>query len=102
MTQIGQLGRYTGLLVGLSMEDPNIRRLIDVTHQQYPEVKNYAIIPRKISLKKSKDSKECVLRNLFEEVESQSFEDIGVNVIWVDSYDGVPEFLGSIHTEDVS
>jgi hypothetical protein len=41
------LGRYTGLFVGLSMEDPNIRRLIDVTHRQYPENLNYALLPRK-------------------------------------------------------
>jgi hypothetical protein len=96
MTQISQLGRYTGLFVGLSMEDPNIRRLIDVTHRQYPEIRNYAILPRKFSLAKAKDSKECVLRNLFEHVESESFQKIGVSVIWVDSYERIPEFIRSI------
>lgn len=97
MTQIGQLGRYIGLFIGLSMEDPNIRRLIDVTHRQYPEIKNYAILARKVPLAKAKDSKNCVLRNLFEEVESRSFEKIGVSVAWVDSHDEIPVFLRSIH-----
>src|SRR5262249_43194029 len=68
LTQISLLGRYTGLFVGLSMEDPNIRRLIDVTHRQYPENVNYAILPRKKALKNSTDNNASVLRNLFEEV----------------------------------
>jgi len=65
MTQMSLLGRYTGLFVGLSMEDPNIRRLIDVTHRQYPEISNYAILTRRQSLARSKDTKQGVLRNLF-------------------------------------
>jgi SIR2-like domain len=98
MTQISMLGRYTGLFVGLSLEDPNIRRLIDVTHRQYPEAHNYAILPRKKALYKSRDTKDCVLRNLFEQVETSSFEKIGVHVIWVDSYDQIPSILHEIYT----
>jgi hypothetical protein len=93
MTQMSLLGRYTGLFVGLSMEDPNIRRLIDATHKQYPEIVNYAILPRRRDPKDShKDSKQTILENLFEEVESVSFARIGVKVIWVDNHaaiDGV-------------
>jgi hypothetical protein len=96
MTQMSLLGRYTGLFVGLSMEDPNIRRLIDVTHRQYPEISNYAILPRKKSLAKSKDTKQGVLRNLFENVETSSFAKIGVRVLWVDSFDEIPVVLKKI------
>ena len=96
MTQISLLGRHTGLFVGLSMEDPNIRRLIDVTHRQYPDVLNYAVLPRRMSLRSSSDSKKCVLRNLFEAVETASFAKIGVRVIWVDHYDDIPGVLKSI------
>ncbi|MBI5361311.1 MAG: SIR2 family protein [Planctomycetes bacterium] len=98
MTQISLLGRYTGLFVGLSLEDPNIRRLVDVTHRQYPESHNYAILPRKHSLAKSKDTKETVLRNLFEQVETASFEKIGVRVIWVDGFEEVSYILHEICT----
>lgn len=75
------------------MEDPNIRRLIDVTHRQYPENINYAILPRKKSLQKSSDNNAAVLRNLFEEVETKSFDKIGVRVIWVNSYAEIAEML---------
>jgi hypothetical protein len=98
MTQISLLGRYTGLFVGLSLEDPNLRRLIDVTNRQYPDIHNYAILPRKQSLEKSHDSKECVLRNLFEQVETSSFEKIGVRIIWVDQYTEIPSVLHQICT----
>lgn len=99
MTQVGHLGRYTGLFVGLSMEDPNIRRLIDVTHRQYPETRNFAILTRRQSLTRSKDDKRALLRNLFEEVEEGSFERIGVTVLWVDRHEDIPSLLSTIVQE---
>ena len=102
MTQMSHLGRYTGLFIGLSMEDPNIRRLIDVTYRQFPETKNYAIITRKNSLKKSKNDKQLILRNLFEEVEVTSFRKIGVNVLWVDDFTEIPLLLNRIVEDEIS
>jgi hypothetical protein len=81
LTQIGMLGRHKGLFVGLSMQDPNLRRLIDVTHRQYPEVWNYAILQR--TNVSNDDSRSIILRNLAEYVEEDSFQKIGVKVIWV-------------------
>jgi hypothetical protein len=98
MTQISLLGRFSGLFVGLSMEDPNIRRLIDVTHRQYPEISNYAVLVRKKSLSRSPDSKQTLLRNLFEGVETSSFGKIGVKIIWLDRYEDIPPLLRSICT----
>jgi hypothetical protein len=96
MTQMSLLGRYAGLFVGLSLEDPNIRRLIDVTHRQYPENVNYAILPRKNLLNDQTDGNDAVMRNLFEAVESSSFERIGVRVIWIDAFDDIPNLVGKI------
>ena len=96
MTQMSLLGRYTGLFVGLSLEDPNIRRLIDVTHRQYPENLNYAILPRKQRLDHQSGISDSVMKNLFEEVESNSFERIGVKVIWIDAFTQIPGLLKRI------
>ncbi len=90
MTMINQLGRFSGLFVGLSLQDPNLRRLIDVTHRQYPDISNYAILTRKVP-RGGAQSRQSTLRDLFEKVETQSFADIGVKVIWTDSYDDVPK-----------
>jgi hypothetical protein len=100
MTQMSFLGRHVGLFVGLSLEDPNIRRLIDVTHRQYPDVPNYAILPRKTALSDRADTKAGVLKNLFEEVETKSFEKIGVRVIWADNYKEVPGLVYRICQEE--
>lgn len=83
LTQIGLLGRHKGLFVGLSMQDPNLRRLIDVTHRQYPEIWNYAILQRAPKTP-AEDSKSIILKNLAEYVEEDSFQKIGVKVIWVE------------------
>ncbi len=83
LTQIGLLSRQKGLFIGLSMQDPNLRRLIEVTHWQYPEIWKYAILPR-APVPPNEDTKGTILRNLAEEVEAESFKKIGVKVIWVD------------------
>jgi hypothetical protein len=100
MTQTSLLGRHTGLFVGLSMEDPNIRRLIDVTHKQYPDIRYYTILRRRESLASSTHTKEAVLRNLYESVENNSFNDIGVRVLWVDRYEEIPPLLREIYRTD--
>jgi hypothetical protein len=82
LTQIGTLGRHKGLFVGLSMHDPNLRRLIDVTHRQYPEIWNYAILQR-APRAANEDGKSLILKNLAENVEEDSFSKIGVKVVWV-------------------
>jgi hypothetical protein len=102
MTQMSLLGRYTGLFVGLSLEDPNIRRLIDVTHRQYPENLNYAILPRKEALVDQRDNNDAVMKNLFEAVESNSFNKIGVRVIWVDSFTEVPSSINAVCGAEVA
>jgi hypothetical protein len=91
MTMINQLGRYSGLFVGLSLQDPNLRRLLDVTHRQYPEVTNYAILTRSTPRGANSDSKQSILRDMFEKVETESFANIGVQVIWTDKFDDVPD-----------
>jgi hypothetical protein len=91
MTLINQLGRYSGLFIGLSLLDPNLRRVIDVTHRQYPDIKNYAILTRKPMAMLPQEADEPFLGELFEKVETESFKNIGVQVIWTDNYQEVPE-----------
>ncbi len=102
MTQMSFLGRYTGLFVGLSMQDPNIRRLIDATHQQYPDIVNYAILSREVGQEEPNGRKETVLTNLFEEVETGSFDNIGVRIIWADTYSEIPKIIEQICQLDES
>lgn len=95
LTQISLLGRHKGLFIGLSMQDPNLRRLIDVTHRQYPEIGNYAVLPR-IPPTANEDPKTAILRNLAEDVETKSFKKIGVKVLWVDEIKDIAPLLREI------
>jgi hypothetical protein len=101
MTMINQLGRCHGLFVGLSLQDPNLRRLIDVTHRQYRDIRNYAILTRKPPRSESSPPR-SVLPDLFERVETESFEDLGVHVIWTDTYNEVPDRIFEICDIDPS
>lgn len=96
LVQTSLLGAYDGLFVGLSLEDPNIRRLLDSTHRQYPRRRNYAILRRQRSLARAGRGVENVVTNLFEQIESESFVDIGVNVLWVDDFKDIPKLLDDI------
>lgn len=95
LTQISLLGRHKGLFIGLSMQDPNLRRLIDVTHKQYPEIWNYAVLPRSPS-DSNENAKTAILGNLAEEVETESFRKIGVKVLWVDDVKDIARLLAEI------
>jgi hypothetical protein len=96
LTQIGLLERHKGLFIGLSLQDPILSRLIDVTHNQYPEIWNCAILPRSPA-SSTEDAKGVILSNLSDDVEARSFLKIGVEVIWVDDVtNDVAPLLGKI------
>src|SRR5215813_1900610 len=73
LVQTTLLGAYDGLFIGLSMEDPNIRRLLDATHRQYPYRRNFAVLKRKRPLKSAGRGLKDYVINFSESVESQSF-----------------------------
>lgn len=100
MVQTSLLGRSIGLFIGMSMEDPDIRRLIDATHRQYPDRFHYAILPRRQKRKSGAKRDDSVLRNLSEAAEEQSFRSIGVHVIWVDDFSEIPMVLNRVGTLD--
>ncbi|HTU46761.1 MAG TPA: SIR2 family protein [Bryobacteraceae bacterium] len=93
LTQLNMLQRYTGVFVGLSMEDPNLRRLIDVTHAQFPNKVHYAFLRRKHLVAGPNAS---VVGRLWEEIATKSFERIGVKIVWVDDHNELPALIRQI------
>jgi hypothetical protein len=98
VTQLSHMTRHTGLFIGLSLEDPNIRRLLDVVNRQYPTVQHYAILTRKKPAGRLRSDRKAVHRNLMESMETEAFKTIGVKVLWVDSYKEVPAILEKINS----
>jgi hypothetical protein len=104
LVQLNFLKEKSCIFVGLSMTDPNLRRMLDlakpIDEDNNTERKHYAILQRdKLKIKKKQGLKKEHLEAF--EVSNQRvkelyFEDLGVNVIWFDNYEEIPSILKRI------
>jgi len=106
LVQLNHLANNVCLFVGLSMSDPNLRRLLDVAMRKNPDRKvnhyvfkrrhaNAASIGRISELALIGDDAKTAQRLLAmsEMLEEQDHTYLGLNTIWIDSYDEIPDFL---------
>ncbi|WP_226536266.1 SIR2 family protein [Fictibacillus halophilus] len=96
VTQLGILREKTALFIGLSMNDPNIRRLLEVanTYSNYP--KHYAILRDEWA-----NGKDKRLGNIFRNMHAKSFEALGINIIWIKDYSEINDIVGKIKTSEL-
>jgi len=93
LIQLNKLSQSTCLLVGLSMTDPNLRRLLDVANRKNfdKEFNHYIIKKSPVSF----DTMEPV-DELAKLLEEQDANELGLNVLWVEEFDEIPELLRRI------
>lgn len=99
MTQLNYLINDICLFIGLSMTDPNLRRLLDISSQKSDEESSnhYAILKRFSIESDSKLSDDIITFNhVNEELQESFFKELGINIIWVDSFDEIPLILNNI------
>ncbi|MGH8810051.1 MAG: SIR2 family protein [Noviherbaspirillum sp.] len=93
LIQLNKLTQNTCLFVGVSLTDPNLRRLLDVAWRKNPDktMGHFAIkkMPR------SQDSDD-VFDDLARLLEEQDANTLGVNVIWVDDFEDIPAIIRGI------
>lgn len=90
LIQLSLLKEKTALFVGLSMDDPNLRRLLDIARRYSAGAKHYAILKNRWNFNDKK------LTNIFRTLEEKVFEELGVNVIWVEDYSEIDDILRKI------
>lgn len=101
LTQLNAFRETTCLFVGCSLEDPNLRRLLDVYRRSCDEPRHYAILKRK-DLNGSEELQQLFpdrlqkYREIDDNIRDHYFESIGVSVIWVDGYEEIPAILEQI------
>lgn len=101
LTQLNAFRETTCLFVGCSLEDPNLRRLLDVYRKSCNEPRHFAILTRK-TLKETIDIEARFpglldeYREIDDNIRDHYFESIGINVIWIDCYDEIPTVLEQI------
>lgn len=91
--QLHALDRNTCFFIGMSMTDPNLRRLLDISRMGGDhESRHFAFLKRE-SLFKPEEIEKNKLH--FNTIESQLC-DLGVQVIWYEDHKEVPEILRKI------
>lgn len=80
----------------LHRQDPNLRRLLDAAHRQYPDVKHDAIMKRREPDTGETHNKLAILRRVYEKVEMDAFEDIGIRIIWTNDFKEIPRLIHRI------
>lgn len=107
LTQLNFFREKTCLFIGVSLTDPNIRRLLEIVQTKKPYVppKHYIILKRKKFESDQHDPNinEERIRE-FEMVncslKEDSLRELGVNIIWVDDFKEIQDILGKIKAND--
>ncbi len=104
LIQLNYLRENTCLFIGLSLTDPNLRRLLDIASrkQESDICKHYAILRGELYHKKDLNDSNVNLSNIEkfdtvnQKLQEEYYKELGLNVIWVDDYDEIPSILEKI------
>ncbi|MFP7755678.1 SIR2 family protein [Thermodesulfobacteriota bacterium B35] len=121
LTQINKFKDYNCLFIGVSFSDPNLRRLLDISKNERGDdeihhycfkkrhdnsdvkdklekllYKNNNILDEKTKAQMKLNELVSKLIKLMEKFEENDALSFGVGIVWVDSYDEIPESLKKI------
>jgi hypothetical protein len=109
LTLLSHLAQNTCLFIGLSMTDPNLRRLLDVSHRKNPTRVGHYVVKRRRAPADVKRQMEAFSGDLAEtarklaamadEIEAGDAQSLGLNVLWVDDFSELPEILLAIDAD---
>ena len=92
LVQLNKLTQNTCLFVGISLTDPNMRRLLDVAWRKNPDKALSHYIVKKIPRFSDGD----VLDEVTKLLEEQDANALGLNVVWFDEFSEVSRFLDDV------
>ena len=100
LVQLTQLRERTCLFVGLSLTDPNLRRLADFAARRTSKVRHFILLRRSAQPSPAPDlANESLLHRvdtIHHGLEEIALRELGLNAIWLDSHGEIPEILDSI------
>ena len=106
LVQLNNLKESTCIMIGLSMTDPNLRRLLEIAAMSIDKPKHYAFMQRIDMDEFSKeDSKKIVSAPLgtiktfldrHHSLNEEVLKELGVHIIWYENYDDIPKILINI------
>lgn len=98
IVQLNYLRENTCLFIGCSLNDPNLRRLLDVASRGIEKPKHYAFMKKPtIKIKSGIQKKDVDLyRQIDMSLKEKCFSSMGINIIWIDNYKEITEILRKI------
>lgn len=91
MIPLNFLRENTILFVGLSMDDPNLRRILDIGYRYFNSPKHYLFYSK--NRWESSDEK---ISNIFRGMEEHTFRDLGLKIIWLNDHKELDYVLNEI------
>lgn len=86
--QIQKLTQNTCLMIGISLTDPNMRRLLDVAWRKSPDEPTSHFMIKKQPGLSDKKANDFVMF-----LEEQDANALGISIIWVDEFEHIPDLL---------
>lgn len=106
LIQLNSLKENACLMVGLSLTDPNLRRLLEISSKSIDKPKHFAFLKRvdyeTFSLDKGRSIVQApakLVRTFLDRHHSLNEEvmrELGVNIIWYEKYEDIPKLLTDI------
>lgn len=111
LVQLNSLHENNCLMVGLSMTDPNLRRLLDISARNIEQAKHFTFLKRLTTdyfcndFDKKKNSKVKVISNIsaaeeflerHHKLNEELMKELGVIIIWYEDHDQIPKILNEI------
>ncbi|MCG5279494.1 SIR2 family protein [Providencia rettgeri] len=109
LVQLNSLRENNCLMIGLSMTDPNLRRLLDISSKNIDRNKHYTFMKRlsynEFCYKSNTEKKTKVIDNtesaekfleLHHALNEELMKELGVTIIWYEEYNEIPNMIKDI------
>lgn len=106
LVQLNNFKESTCLMIGLSMTDPNLRRLLEIAALSIEKPKHYAFMKRIDAEHFTKDNSKKIVNapigtiktflDRHHSLNEEVLKELGVNIIWYESYDEIPKLLNAL------
>ncbi len=105
LIQVNAYRDNTCLFVGMSMTDPNLRRLLDIAAASSSRPRHFVFAKRvtEADLALGDGIPEYVVSGFLSahhELQEKAFGELGLNVLWVDDYEEEPAIIDSLRRSD--
>lgn len=96
LVQINSFRDKTCVFIGSSLSDPNLRRLLDISSRKGENPRHFAFMARPSIITDSVSMNQTALRlyrEILENLNNTYYSTLGLNIIWVDDVEEIPELL---------